>query len=172
MRWKGRRLNGERGGEKKKGKGMRVRVEVRENKTNLLCHCTATPNTTSTAKCKWTTTTIYLDQTSYNTEGGAQPKENKNEWCMRKKIEWTNEEGVNRDNFVEFLKNVGCRRIMNGIWRKSLKLEALLLNFISHFSCPFLTYLYELYIFVCITLVYLQQRYIYTKLYYLYNTFI
>ena len=28
---------------------------------------------------------------------------------MRKKIEWTNEEGVNRDNFVEFLKNVGCR---------------------------------------------------------------
>lgn len=27
---------------------------------------------------------MHLDQTSHNMEGGAQPKENGNEWCMKK----------------------------------------------------------------------------------------
>jgi len=80
-------------------------------KTNLICRCTATPTMITTTNCERTTATVHLDQTNHDTEGGAQPKQNKNEWCMKKIKEPTNEEVVNRGNFGILLKMLGVERL-------------------------------------------------------------
>ena len=60
------------------------RSKLQLKKINLLRRCTATPTMTIIMNCEQTTATMHFNQTSHNMEGGAQPKENGNEWCMKK----------------------------------------------------------------------------------------